>query len=653
MKQFNFLFKNITAMVLLLICLDQGLFALGPYHKLCWGFSQSQCIYSKVPEKIGLCNGDTYELIAYYSDFFLPCSGTRQWYTFVYGWICVGTFCHQGWYPQTIEGATGNEYTVTDKGKYWCVINCGSGPYNTDTVEVAYDSNIPVIYDNPDDQTICDGMTATFNASGTANYVQYQWAKEVPQGSYTSISGANSNLYSYIPPLSDNQSKLRCYISNGCGGQYSDEANLTVNPLPVIEIGNATHICDGSELVLDAGPDFSAYSWSTGAITRTITVNSEALYSVTVTDNHTCSNSDNIYIYVDPAIPSLDLGSDKYTCPGEEVNLNAASGYDNYLWSTGANTQSLVVTGEGAYSVQVSKNANVCVVTDTINVVFSRPYEDEEIGLVTIDLESGDNLVIWERTLNKGTDYYEIYRGSAGNETYLGRVDFKGLTVFRDVGTFDDGMSYRYEILVVDTCGNKSQYSSSHKTMHLTASKGVANEVNLAWNHYEGFPVTLYYIYRGTDSANLQLYDSIQYDLTTTAKTDYNPPAGIAYYRIGVKAPKVYIISSLNKADSGPYSHSMSNIEDNRFQTGLNKLNSSGNLSIYPNPSADQTTVSFPNPEQKKYQLVVRDLSGKMVLAINNIIQDNVTIKGGRLKSGYYSIEVIGDKIYHGKLIIE
>jgi len=647
MKKINVLLKNLGFVLIFLMSVNWTALADPYVAALCI----PSCLYFTADSKYGMCTGDILELYATNPKAVIPCVGSRQWYTFVYGFHCVDFMCHYGYYATAIDGATSNKYTVTEAGKYWCTVDCGSGAYNTDTVEFFYSASGPAISSQPESQNKCLGSDATFSLS-VSDAVFYQWQKKV-SGTWTDINGATLSSYSYTPLIGDNLSKFQCRISNGCGIVYSNEVTLTVNSLPTVELGTDKHICEGSDLVLDAGANLTGYNWSTGETTRTITVNAEAGYSVTVTDNNNCSNSDNIYIYIDPKIQSLDLGIDKNICLGNSVELNPGSGYDNYLWNTGANSQSVIITEEGTYSVQVSNNGNVCIVTDTILVSYTRPYEDEEIGLVTVDLESGDNLVVWERTMGKGTDYYEIYRGSEGNELYLGQVDFAASTVFRDIGTFDDGISYRYKILVVDTCGSKSQYSSSHKTMHLTASKGVTNEVNLAWNHYEGFPVAWYYIYRGTDSAKLQPYDSIQYDLTTTAKTDYNPPAGVAYYRIGVKAPRTYVVSSLNKTESGPYSHSMSNIEDNRFQTGISKMKSGGELTIYPNPATDYVTIRFLNPKQKEYQLVVRDLTGKAVLMINNITKDETVIERGNLKAGYYSVEVTGEKLYRGKLIIE
>ena len=46
--------------------------------------------------------------------------------------------------------------------------------------------------------------------------------------------------------------------------------NLTVNPLPVIDLGNDTTICQDSTLLLTAGAGFATYNWGTGETTETL-----------------------------------------------------------------------------------------------------------------------------------------------------------------------------------------------------------------------------------------------------------------------------------------------------------------------------------------------------------------------------------------------
>jgi len=40
-------------------------------------------------------------------------------------------------------------------------------------------------------------------------------------------------------------------------------------------------------------------------------------------------------------------------------------------------------------------------------------------------------------------------------------------------------------------------------------------------------------------------------------------------------------------------------------------------------------------------------------MMIGEITEEQVIIKGGSLKAGYYSVEVVGEKIFRGKMIVE
>ena len=64
--------------------------------------------------------------------------------------------------------------------------------------------------------------------------------------------------------------------------------------------------------------------------------------------------------------PVVELGDDTAFCSGSFLTLDAGSGYDSYLWNTGATTQSLQVDSAGVYSVTVTLNS--CTATDDIKV---------------------------------------------------------------------------------------------------------------------------------------------------------------------------------------------------------------------------------------------------------------------------------------------
>lgn len=81
--------------------------------------------------------------------------------------------------------------------------------------------------------------------------------------------------------------------------------------------------------------------------------------------------------------------------------------------------------------------------------------------------------------------------------------------------------------------------------------------------------------------------------------------------------------------------------------------NSIEDLRIYPNPMVDQSTVKFPNQKNKQYRLIVIDANGKVVRIIENITGNNVIINREQLKPGVHIINLSGEKIYKGKLLVK
>lgn len=137
-----------------------------------------------------------------------------------------------------------------------------------------------------------------------------------------------------------------------------DSVTITVNRIPYNALSDTTRIC-GDSIILDAGAGFSTYSWNTGATTRTIVVDSSALYKVTVKTAEGCMAEDSslvnflnrkiisndtsicrgasLFIYVD----SLDNNTvDSLIRPGDnwEYSLNTPpSGWKTSFggWTTG------------------------------------------------------------------------------------------------------------------------------------------------------------------------------------------------------------------------------------------------------------------------------------------------------------------------------
>ena len=79
---------------------------------------------------------------------------------------------------------------------------------------------------------------------------------------------------------------------------------VVVLPVPVVNLGNDTAICEGQSVILDAGwVSGYTYLWSTGQIIPQIVVNQSGLYTVTVTHPNLCQAVRQKEVYVSPPPP--------------------------------------------------------------------------------------------------------------------------------------------------------------------------------------------------------------------------------------------------------------------------------------------------------------------------------------------------------------
>lgn len=158
--------------------------------------------------------------------------------------------------------------------------------------------------------------------------------------------------------------KLTVWIS-GQSDLASKTLNVTIPPDP--NLGPDSFLCEGDDYILDAGPGYDSYFWSTLQTTQSITVQSAGTYWVRV-QNGGCMGSDTIYLNAYEK-PNVNLGPDQEQCEGTLIELDAGSGFEHYLWSTGDTTQTLVVQTTDDYWVEVT-NSLGCPNRDTVLVSF-------------------------------------------------------------------------------------------------------------------------------------------------------------------------------------------------------------------------------------------------------------------------------------------
>jgi len=435
---------------------------------------------------------------------------------------------------------------------------------------------------------------------------------------------------------------------------------------PFVNLPGIAKVCMGEEITLSGGGNYS-YAWSTGSTDSSITVSTAGWYRVDVTNRCGKFAADSVYLEVITP-PEFQIVTDGETafCQGGQVNLicipdqySEEEDY-SYQWenNTEYNDNSYLADTSGYFSVEV-RDKYGCINSDSILAFEQIPFNEEEICLVTIDLLTGKNLIIWNKTPDVGTKEYNIYRESEsiGQYNLIGTVPYDQLSIFKDTLSFPESRQYLYKIALVDSCGNESDYSEYHKPLFLQYVSSIGG-VNLQWSDYvvEGSPFDFvtYEIYRGSDSIALEKIGEVSASNDRYTDTDGDALTNQYFYRVaGVKETPCYP-EGTKKAD-GDYSRSMSNMEDNGIASGLNDRSDLSNnaLLIYPNPFTDRTLIRFPNPGHTIYRLLINDLNGKIVRAIGNISGGSYELNSGGLPKGIYFIELRGKEIYRGKILIQ
>lgn len=136
----------------------------------------------------------------------------------------------------------------------------------------------------------------------------------------------------------------------------SDTVQVIVRPLPRPRLtpSGIVMICPGDSVILDAGV-WPSVRWSTGAISRRITVKNIGTYSALVTDTNGCSaRSDTFTLgYYAKPLPLIQPTGPLFPCFGDSLLLDGGPGYAAWRWTTGATTRTIVVKNSGRYGVAV------------------------------------------------------------------------------------------------------------------------------------------------------------------------------------------------------------------------------------------------------------------------------------------------------------
>lgn len=402
-----------------------------------------------------------------------------------------------------------------------------NGCVNRDTVRVSL-GNFPYsVSVSPD--SICAGGSAQLNFNGAG--VTFNWT---PTNGLSSATAQNPTA----SPSVSTTYFVTAQDSLGCVAQ--DSLRVTVRTSPVITLGPDQNVCPYDSVTLSpSGGPYTSYSWSTGAVTPTITTSAQNLpnqnYWVTINDGNCFYNSDTVTInefVLNPIV--VNPSGDTAVCAGESIVLGADPGYVSYNWSNGGgNTQTITVSTAGVYTYTAT-DVNGCVLVAQVPanvIVAQRPAAN----IISSDdtICAGQTNSILSVTPVQGIVYTWLPNGTTGNTL---PVDASGTYILI---ASDNGCTSRDTITILETIapvinlGPDADYCACDSSITIDAgvagtyvwSNGTTTTQTLAVTASGTYAVTV------TDFNQCTAADNITLDIRclTVDAVVADPPSGTVF----------------------------------------------------------------------------------------------------------------------------
>lgn len=456
------------------------------------------------------------------------------------------------------------------------------------------------------------------------------------------------------------------------------------SPDNTIIVDGITSICPGEtiELTAEAG---TSYNWSNGETTQSIEVGSGGNYSVVIWDEDGCASlSDNVTVDVlEDETPTISLEGDDTFCEGGTAILTSTIG-DNYNWSNGDDTQTIVVNQSGEYYVmidaicsvdQLESEAISITVLDAADLPVSANVELASPGVATLTA-TGENLMWYDAEdavvsigtgetletdiVNVGaplTYWVEANTIYGGGEEVGGKLDNEGSGGIPSTGGVLYFDAFEEFTLLEVTVYIPEGEATTDRTIQLFDQNGT-----VIAEHVESFDAV------GTHQVELNFEVPMGNGLSIGCVENnlFRNSAGVSYpYAVGTVGT---IYDSTFGASYYYYFYNWQiqksqvacpseRVEVSASVVGVEELDLFSSLSIFPNPASDMVTISLELLKGSKVSVRLSDVSGAIVLSeewgqVTGF--QNRNIDTNDLAPGVYSVSIsVGDSVSNTSLIIE
>lgn len=336
---------------------------------------------------------------------------------------------------------------------------------------------------------------------------------------------------------------------------------------PVIQM-SSSHLCTGDALLLSATAG-TAYLWSTGETTQSITIYQGGNFEVTVSQSG-CPASSPLQSVSEYPKPQLWLGNDTSICSGTGLTLQAGGGAYTYTWQDGSASPIYTVTNPGLYSVLVSDAW--CSSSDTIRIdtfSCSLPVASFTVGTQQICAHSG--IVFQDLSSNTTSWNWTFPGGNPGSSS-----------LENPVVVYDIPGAYNVILVVSNSNGQQTLMRLNYIVVHELPAQP---EITVSGNLLTSTPATSYQWIADNvtiSGANFQSYTALQNGMYQVMVTNQ--------YQCSSLSDPVYVSA-----------------------TSVQALSEKHSIRVSPNPAHQQIKILLTKAEHENGMLTIFNNRGQFV----------------------------------------
>ena len=562
-----------------------------------------------------------------FSDGGASASATGGTGAYTYAWSNTAT-------TASITGVMAGTYTVTITDANGC----------TSTSSISVGQAISLVTSSVVDSNItCNGLSdggATASATGGTGAFTYSWNNAATTASITGVVAGT-----YTVTVTD---------QNGC---FSTSSSVITEPAILV----ATAVLDSNESCLntmDGGASVSAsggtspyaYAWNTGATASFVDGLTAGTFSVTVTDANGCTDSSSVTIthgLATSATVSI-TECDSFTSPSGNYTWNASGTYFDTISNSIGCDSNLTINLTILNSTSFSRNITACDSYLSINGMFIYTQS----GTYTETIPNGvgcDSVVTTNLTIIHSTD--STLMMTACNEY----TSPSGNYVWTMSGTYQDtipnAIGCDSNLTIVLSIINSSTFDQT-----ITICKGDTFSIGSSSYSTAGIYMDTLVNTMGCDSivTTELIVDEVDVTLSLAGFTLTADNANGTYQWIYCDSNNLPIPGATDQSYtalvSGNYAVVITDNNNNCTDTsactlvdgvGIIDITKDIAVKVFPNPAgADLSTVTIEVENLKDYQIVIRDLTGKLVFNRDHLNLKLNTIDISKYAAGSYFIEV-------------